>query len=396
MRVRRVLPLLTVAGLACWLSRPAPVRPDPLTQDAYVWQRVWTPAVTAAVAAERGTFRRFVVLAADVSAHGTTTVHPGPLPAGSGVAVRVGPASADALRACAVVRLAVAGRDVAEVQLDYDCPTSRLAGYAALVRAVRAAAAPVPVVVTALPTWLSQPAFADVARAAGGFVLQVHSLHAPAGPDGTMALCDAAEAERAVALADRLGVPFRVALPTYSYAAGFAPDGRLLGLAAEGPPPAWPAGTVVRVMRSDPVAIAALVRRWTAAPPSNLTGLIWYRLPVPGDAMNWRPATLHAVMAGRTPAPHLRVDLARPSAGLTDVWLANDGDADAHLAGVRVTVAGDVIVAEAVGDFDRVDSPQGSVTFHPTVDHPLAPGDRAAVGWVRLSTDTEVRADVEP
>ena len=40
-----------------------------------------------------------------------------------------------------------------------------------------------------------------------------------------MQLCDADEAKRAIADASAPGVSFRVALPTYSYLAGFSADG---------------------------------------------------------------------------------------------------------------------------------------------------------------------------
>ena len=397
--------LLALAATAS-CRRPPPPPAVPLTADAYVWQRSWTPAVDAAVTSQAPAFGHLVVLAAEVDWHGdeprVTTVHPdhAALPKSIGIAVRIGPRPgrtfdpATTALLCRTTRAAVAvpaGVTVAELQLDYDCAESKLADYAAALSAVRAAVSPVPVVVTALPSWLKHDAFAAVAG--GSFVLQVHSLHAPTGPDAPMTLCDADEARRAVIAADRFGVPFRVALPTYSYVAGFTAAGALLGLSAEGPTPTWPAGTRLSTLRPDPVALAALVRGWQSQRPPHLTGIIWYRLPVVGDALNWRPATLAAVMAGRTPRPHLRADAVRTTAGLTDIALLNDGDADAPPAAVTATwsTGTEVVAADPMPGYDRVDSRHGGVTFLPVAgaSH-IAPGQRVAVGWVRLTTDTEV------
>jgi hypothetical protein len=215
-----------------------------------------------------------------------------------------------------------------------------------------------------------------------------------------MNLCDAAEARAAIAQAAKIGIPFRVALPTYSYLAGFSADGKLLGLSAEGPEPSWPLGTILRPMRSDPDDIAKLVREWSSAHPEPMHGLIWYRLPVAGDAMNWRAITLHAVMSGRTQRNiHAVVDRGGPR--LLDVYLRNDGEADETLQhSVTITWNGsELVAAEAIGGFERLDAPGRTVTFQPSnfpAGRWIAPGEQIQVGWLRLSADTEVQTHVSP
>ena len=120
------------------------------------------------------------------------------------------------------------------------------------------------------------------------------------------ALCDAANARRWVEQAGRLGVPFRVALPTYTDRIAFTADGKLLATEAEGATHAWPEGTVLRAFRPNAADLAALVGEWTKDRPASLTGLLWYRLPVSTDAQNWRWPTLAAVMQGRPPRHELR------------------------------------------------------------------------------------------
>jgi hypothetical protein len=178
------------------------------------------------------------------------------------------------------------GLALREIQIDYDCPESKLSDYPVLIEAVRRSVAPTPVTVTALPSWLRhQWAFRTLSRKADGVVLQVHS---PRSPD----LVDPSEAARAVEEAAKAGRPFRVALPTYSTA--------------------------------DPDAMTGLVQRWTADRPPELAGLVWYRLPVASDTQNWARATLKAVMAGRAPRREIRTALRRPVSALVEIDLLAD------------------------------------------------------------------------
>ena len=436
-RLRLAVALLLAAALAAAFAafrRTVPRAAGPLPHETYVWQRDWSPAVKAAVdrasSAEAGLrLGGLVVLAAEVSWRGgkpqTVRVavdhdllrrQPSPV----GLALRVGPhagrmGEADVTRLCELASSLVgeareAGWSPAELQIDFDSAESKLGDYAAWAAAVRRRVAPLPVTITALPSWLGRGEFVDLARAAGGYVLQVHSFERPAGPDAGLTLCDPAAARRAVERAARIGVPFRVALPTYGYVVAFDRSGKFIGLSAEGPTPAWPADAVLREVRADPQVMADLVARWTADRPAALRGVIWYRLPTDGDALNWRWPTLAAVAQGRRPQSGLRAASRTPEAGLIEVDLVNDGDADADPnVAVRVGWRGaDLVAADGLGGFHPADPAAGSVdaaareiTLQPVPGRPvprLRPGERKAVGWIRLTrpADTEVRIDVLP
>ena len=290
---------------------------------------------------------------------------------------------------------------VRELQIDFDCAASKLEGYRTWVNAIRRRIAPVPVVITALPNWLDRKAFGALTRAADGVVLQVHSLERPSGPDVAMTLCDPAAARAAVERCARLGRPFRVALPTYGYVLGFDPKGKLLGVSAEGPVPAWPPDTRCRELRADASAMAQLVRDWTASRPAVLTGIIWYRLPIKDDELNWQWATLLAVMAGRTPRPVLRVQVRHAEPAMSEVDLVNDGDADGPS---QVTVDlqwkdATLVAADALNGFERRESTDGRMRLG-TAESPrsqcLPAGQTRTIGWMRLSKDTEVQGHVIP
>jgi len=328
-----------------------------------------------------------------------------------GLSLRIGPyngvfteSDANAVRICQlaeslVERARSQGLTPAELQIDFDCAEAKLEGYQLWVRALRRRVAPVPLTITALPSWLHRPSFAVLAGATDGYVLQVHSLARPSSIQTPMTLCDSAGAIEAVERAGKIGVPFRVALPTYGYLVAFDRDGRFAGLSAEGPSGEWPSAAQVRALRADPAAMAALVSRWTARRPACMNGIIWYRLPVAGDSLNWRWATLEAVMAGRVPQPGMSAVVRKPEPLVYEVVLENSGESDGSLGG-SVVVCCDrsaIVAADALGGFEQT-SAEGRTVFRPTpalATDRLAPGDRRTIGWMRLSQDREVTAYVK-
>ena len=59
------------------------------------------------------------------------------------------------------------------MQIDFDCAESKLEGYGGWVRSIRQRIAPVPLVITALPSWLNRREFGTLAEAAGYAIVQV-------------------------------------------------------------------------------------------------------------------------------------------------------------------------------------------------------------------------------
>src|SRR5262249_8582006 len=144
-----------------------------------------------------------------------------------------------------------------ELQLDFDAATRQLDDYASWVRSIRAAVAPLPVTVTALPAWLASRGVRAVVDAADGWVLQVHGRERPGDARAPFDVGDPAVARAAVETAAVLGRPFRVALPTYGYRLLFDRAERFVGFAAEAPTDAAPHEGSAREVRPDPTAIAA-------------------------------------------------------------------------------------------------------------------------------------------
>ena len=394
---------------------PLPQRDDRLGHEAYVWQRQWTPAVVDAVRSQAGQFERLVVLAAQIDfvdrqPRLVRVALPWDVLADAGVpiglALRIGPFSGpfdgddDVSRFIrATVRqmlsdAAAAGLAVSELQIDFDAATSKLDGYRIWLDAIRAVAADVPVVFTALPTWLDAAAFADLATAADSYVLQVHSVYQPSSDPRRMTLCDPAMARQWVEQAARLGHPFRVALPTYSYLVAFSPQGKLLGIAAEQGPVNLPDDARVHQLDADAAAMADLVRQWQRRRPAALGGVIWYRLPTRDDTLNWPAATLASVMAGRRPEANVVARLVRRDTGVLDVLLANHGSASAPLPTVTLRLPAAPLSADALAGYTLQQSDATTLRFTPGKEsgrmagNPhLFPGVQRVIGWCILAPD---------
>ncbi len=426
----RILTLgVCLAVSAC--ARP-PRAAGPLAHEAYIWQRVWSPAVSQAIARSQESVTAFVPLAAEVGWQGTSLVIARPAidfaPLKSsgrpvGLALRIGsyrgPFRKDDAPAAGLASLARsitedakrAGVSVCELQIDFDSAESQLGGYRLWVAAIREAVRPVPISITALPSWLGTREFGALAREAGSFVLQVHSVEKPTSPDAVMKLCDPARAQKWVEAAAKVGVTFRVALPTYSVLVAFDSVGKFSGISAEGPLAAWPREVRLRVLRADARELAALVQRWIADRPANFTGVIWYRLPISSDTMNWRWPTLAAIIAGRTPRSSLRVEAS--DAVPSDVAIVNDGELDepvpraidAAWDGARL-VASDALEgftfengadAQPSASEDRRLEARAIFRAAPELESArLSPGERRVIGWLRLDPPRRIHVAIRP
>jgi hypothetical protein len=404
---------LFLALCACSRGRAS----GPLAQEAYVWQRAWTPAVRAAVG-KAGGFRSLVVLAAEVDLSSRPPRIARPAIAWDvlkgrpvGLALRIGrfhgwsggtgrfadePETVRQLAGLAgnLAREARShGLDLWEIQLDYDCPESKLADYPVLVQAVDRAVDPTSVTLTALPSWLRhERAFRDVARSADGFVLQVHFLRTPTRPDEAVELVDPTEAVRAVEQAAKAGRPFRVALPTYAYGAVFDERGALLGLAAEGSRKSGRAE-----VSADPKAIATLVRGWTANRPKEMQGLIWYRLPTADDARNWPWETLRAVMAGRVPRSGVRAEIREPKPLLHEIDVVNTGESEVPIPSpLHIRWDSDTLMAADAIAGTRLfrSGPREARLEAPATLRILRPGERRTVAWLRFTRAAEVHVEI--
>jgi len=196
----------------------------------------------------------------------------------------------------------------------------------------------------------------------------------------------------------QIGVPFRVALPTYGYLTAFDAGGRFVGLSAEGPSKTWPAGVQLREVRANPQELAQLVQLWATSRPAAMQGVIWYRLPVADDTLNWRWPTLGAIVAGRSIRESVRVETRRVEPGLVQISLINEGELDiSSRLSLRVRWQNARLVAgDGLREFELVEGGPSTVKFQTRIQPWRLPaGEKQVIGWLRLSEDREVQIEME-
>jgi hypothetical protein len=403
--------VLLGAGLAVGLLTGCkePENERVMPSQAFVWQRVWRPAVAEAVRTATA-FEALHVLAAELSFKNSEaeliTVEPDwPSLQQSGRAVgavlrlhtsvATGPApqaSAKAIQDLAAItlkRFATAGVPLTELQLDYDCPQSRLADYTQLLRELKTRLHTIPLHITALPAWLDEPSVQALLEESPDYVLQVHSLQLPeAGAPAT--LFHPVEARRAVSRAAAIGIPFRVALPTYSCVVELDDAGRVREVHGED----VPAGLALTgrrhlVLDSDAFVLSEWLADLRRHPPAALSALIWYRLPIATDRLNWPPETLTQVVAGKALQRRWQSSLERRADDAFEIQLHQAGDAPDDLPReiqvdwpTRATAAADGLRGYRVTELNAT---RLILQLQQPERHGrIRPGTRLISGWLRF------------
>lgn len=385
----RILCLLAMVVPLLTLSRSTGVAPPPLPQDAYVWQRLWSPAVVAALQSSYDLVAQWRVLTAETDGHGT--LEP--------VAIDWNALAATRRPVIAVVRIdgslvhwnetALLGQirglaagwrkraaRLAGIEIDFDCATSRLGTYAGFLKRVRMIAnIPARLSITALPAWMASPGLDDVLATADEAVLQVHAVSAPQeglfDPDQARGWIDTFDA--------RVTKPFRVALPDYGARVVWGEDGRLLAIESEMPRLAGGARTVS--LMAYPEQVARLLQSLRRAPPEHLAGIVWFRLPTEQDALTWSPQTWRAVVTAQQLRTTLAVTaVASTTPGMTNIVLVNRGAIDAELPRVVGLPSGcrlaDGVSGYTLGDADSLLRLQTAL---------LRARHSRTIGWMRCS-----------
>lgn len=385
--------LAVLCGLllaACGRNAP------PLPNDAYVWQRRWTPALNHALADSADMLRAWRVLAAELRADGAWFEGTPDLAAlaatGRPVVLalrldgRVGAlneADIDARAAALLTAWRNAGIALAGLEIDYDCPTARLPAYTALLAELKARLPPdLRLSITALPTWLESAALTELLAVPDETVLQVHAVLDPA--QGT--LFDARRARAwLAAYADRTTKPWRVALPAYGSRVAWDEQGQIVAVESERPA-LIPGGPSAELLVA-PDTIAAFVATLDRERPTGLAGIAWFRLPTQADTRAWSLPTWRAVLARHRLAPALAVAADAPGpGGARNVLLSNQGNADAPLPFI-VRLDARCPAADGINGYTLEYDRQGAY-LRRARDGLLRAGADRAIGWIRCDAAT--------
>ncbi len=419
----RVLVIVFLVTAVCLLSQKR--GPQNLEHCVYVWQRNWTPQVNDAISELPESISGILPLAAEVGFSRDELkpvikrIHTNgdvlrSVSRPRELVIRIGGSAVPThwnRGACEVISqlcrelIQLSNREkwgVSGIQIDYDCPASLLGDYVELLRFLRTDTElkSLQLSFTALPSWLdtSPKEFSKLTHSVDYFVIQVHALQLPKVAGEAVVIIEPTQARKAVAKAGAVGIPFYVALPTYSSFIVFDEKrGKVVDVISEDLNPGQLSSDQRLILgESSPADMAELVRDWTNAPPSRkMKGIIWYRLPVSTDIMNWPNETWQIVMSGNEPKSSLEVVVETQAEGFARISIKNTGQQPESSLPERISLTTNIENPVLTGDGglwyqiangDVTNTRSISFELIPTENDrvPLPIGSSVPIGWVRL------------
>ncbi|MDF1664308.1 MAG: DUF3142 domain-containing protein [Planctomycetota bacterium] len=405
-----------------YFQQSQPRQTGPLTHHAYVWQRRWDSSMQKALQDAPKEISSLNILAAELTwtrkGENHHLIH---VPWKNDwisakrkvfLSLRIGEYSGSFSRQSKASQIVLSSvdailsraengkRGIAGLQLDFDCPSSKLHGYRKWILMIQDHYPGLSLSITSLPTWLKERAFSRLINSLDHFVLQVHSFQRPRNSKQDLTTCPSKKALEWVEEAASIEKSFFVALPTYSYLVHFNEKGRFQSLSADANLKRRPSNGSSRLVRSNSEELAALVRVWERSRPRNLKGLIWYRLPSPQDQMNWPIETFRSVIKGQPPEKKIELCLETSSDGLWELYLVNSGDRELR-KGPRIQLSwsdGAPIAYDCFASYSwsQEKSRNSELSFGKDSGQSfvLKPGERCLVAWLRLAGENYVEATI--
>jgi hypothetical protein len=371
----------------------------PLSQEVYVWQRVWSAANGEALQQSRTLFSGLRVLAAQVHPREGMVRARVDLEALRGdarpvVAVLridgewtdVNVADVIALAATVIREWSAAGIALRGIEIDYDCASSKLAAYTNLLRELRATLpAHLPLSITVLPTWIGSDSLRELLSTTDQVVLQVHAVDAV-----SRGLFDASRAETWIdAFAKISPVPYSVSLPTYGAALIEQGAGKTL---VEHETSLSHSGNRVEIS-ADPRLLARFANALAASPRRGLVGLVWFRLPTANDRRAWSLRTLASVVRNAPLESRFDVQLL-PAGAAYDVEVRNAGNLDGAMPSVVVINSAGCEQGDALADY-TLEKNGAAWRFSRTIERRLVAGTERVIGWLRCTHIDQASFHVE-
>jgi hypothetical protein len=396
---RACVVILALCAMACQRSASS----VPITHDAYIWQRHWTPALDRAALDSAPHIASWRVLATEIDAHGRV-IEPAPhldILARTArpvtLVIRISGQVSEWNQADIIQRthaLAQRWRDagvvVSGIEIDHDCGTASLRRYASFLAQLRQAGpkdAALALSITALPAWLDSVDLGDVLRQVDQAVLQVHAVQHP-----SQGLFDADRALAWAAAWSKVStVPFRIALPTYGSRVTWTPAGRIIAIESEAPTFGDP--TDSRELFATPRDIAHFIDTIQHRPPPHFAGFAWFRLPTGEDARAWSLDSWQAVVDGRPLAADIDAEVEPHGTipGLYNVFLRNRGEVEESFP-AEVMLTGRCDAADAISPYAMEKHGEG-IEFRRIAPRLLARRGQVLIGWIRCASgEVQVRA----
>lgn len=376
-----------------------------ISNDAYIWQRHWTPALKQAIHAAAPSIDGWHILAAELNEDGrmsttnidiSAVIQTGkpiiPVIRINGQLSQWEPAKVIQDSLAVVSAWNKAGLPIKGLEIDHDCGTAKLVAYEQFLAKLRPLLAEqgLSLHITALPAWLESPALVNLLKQVDEAVLQVHAVLNP-----KQGLFDPKQAAAWVKQFSLLSpVKFRIALPTYGSRIAWDRYGQILAVESEST--LGLTGKHIQELEVKPEAVAQLLDTWRNSIPKGFQGLVWFRLPTAEDSRAWSLATWQAVMEGRPLTPIFDVS-AKPGdmPGVYDIVLGNQSDIDGPApADIRVISPQPCMTGDGVNGYRMQHTPD-AIQFHLSQTPTLRARRQTIVGWVRCPNQ-QIQAYAQP
>ena len=283
-----------------------------------------------------------------------------------------------------------------ELQIDLDSPVSKLNYYGEFLAAVKKEL-PAGTILsfTALPCHLRSKNFKETAKFADYYVLQVHGLEVPKQLSEKVEILNIKTANLAIERAEKLGFPYFLALPTYAYQLNFNKETKkFLFLNAEKCPPKN-SELITEIIAPDFKNLASLVARERNGNWHNCKGIIWFRMPVPGDRYNLDYKTIKILQEGKIPKKEITAHWQKKQNGTDILVIENRGVLDNGKIHISIEWQKNKGVYDLFRKFDRdkndnlQDLPNSIISSIPP------PGRVTPVGWFRTDNKTTPSIKIE-
>ena len=288
------------------------------------------------------------------------------------------------------------GSHFREVQIDLDSPVSKLNYYGEFLAAVKKEL-PAGTILsfTALPCHLRSKTFKKIAKFADYYVLQVHGLEVPKFFSDKVEILNIETANLAIEHAEKLGVPYFLALPTYAYQLNFDRENKkFLFLNAEKIPP-QNSKVITKIVAPDFKNLASIITKERNNKLQSCKGVIWFRMPIPGDRYNLDAKTLSILQTGQIPVKKITAHWEKSSRGTATLIIENHGILENGT--VHITIKWQK--PHGIYDLFRSFSVEehGNCNELPTsiVSTIPPPGKPTPVGWFRTDNKTTPAIKIE-
>lgn len=353
----------------------------------YVWQQLWSSHVVEAVCSEPAT--TLYPVATVVPASGNSTLLQIPWDDLSATEHRFVPVIRITLKAFnrndlepELLRIARELNSFDEIQLDLDCPESRMNEYAGLISNLRKIIPQPTLSITVLPCHVGNRSFRHLTKTVNSYVLQVHGLAVPKHLNDPAELMNRKTADRAIRQAEALGHPYSIALACYAYELNFDPTSKkFMFLTAEGPVRRQP--SLKKRIAADPADLVDLVSTFQTL--EHAQQIIWFRLPVQGDRLCLPRPTLGTIEAGELPRIGIHCAATLLSPTTLELTVHNSNIIHATQAELTLTWEQPTGAFDLYRDSSAEQTLPGQLPTTLSINLP-APGQSVKLGWFSSST----------